>query len=180
MSSAESAVTTVSRPRRFGRGRRTSRDAASSAARRLFFLGFKGRPGASRLHQRFRAEAPLGHLVGFALGFFVVLAPLVFVSLARFSGRAVGAFGFFAALADARLFLSDLALFRLAQPRVGERMRASAAFFFGQSAKNHAGRSSGSGRWCRWRTGRSYGSRFGGGKPALCRRGAAVGGRRRL
>ena len=94
------------------------------------------------------AEALLGDFVGLALGFFVVLAALFFVALARFRRRALGALDFFAALADARFFLGDLALFRLAQTRVGERMRARAALFLGERAQHDAGgfRSSSGGR----------------------------------
>ena len=42
--------------------------------------------------------------------------------------------------ADPRFFFGDLALFRLAQPRVGERVRARAALFLGERAQHDAGR----------------------------------------
>jgi len=110
-----------------------------------------------------------------------VLAPLFFIALACLGGHAVGAFGLVAAMANARLFLGDFALFRLAQPRIGERMRTSAAFFFGKGAKDDTGRSSRRGRRRRrWRTCRSGGRRPRCGDTAFCCRRATVGSRDRL
>ena len=67
-----------------------------------------------------------------------MLAALFFVGLAGLSRRALGALGFVAALAHLRFFLGDLALLRLAQSRVGERVCAGAALLFGERAQDNA------------------------------------------
>ena len=102
-------------PRRTLRGASSSSASSASGARR----GFAARRGLA-------AEALLGDLVGLALGFFVVLAALVFVALARFGGFALGRVDLLrGCCADARLFLGDLALLGLAQAGVGERVGAA-------------------------------------------------------
>src|SRR5450755_1799543 len=71
--------------------------------------------GTARLRRPFIvAETLLGDFAGLALGFLVVLAALVFLALARIGGFALGLVDDFAALATARLFLGDLALFGFA------------------------------------------------------------------
>src|SRR5271157_3232382 len=64
-SSADSAVTTVSRPRRFSPAR---------GAWGFFFVGFERRTRAGLGRHGVGAEALLGDLVGLALGLLVVLA----------------------------------------------------------------------------------------------------------
>src|SRR5579883_2508256 len=93
-SSAESAVTTVRRPRRFSPPLRGAFGAAAArAARRFIFVGLKRQPSAGfrRRHARLGAKSLLRDLVGFALGFFLVLAALFFLALARFRSGALGA-----------------------------------------------------------------------------------------
>ena len=86
---------------------------------------------------------------------------------------------FLAALADARLLFGDLALFGLAQTRVGERVCARAALFVGERAQYDAGRLRRGGRR-RSRCRRADGPP-GRGNVALRRgRGTALDGRRRL
>ena len=150
-SSAERAVTTVSRPRRF------------SAPTRGVFGGGAGRTGAPPGPRRMvrgassssasstgrapgfaghwlGAEAFLGDLVGLAFGFFVVLAALFFVTFARFRFGAVRLVGFFAALPNARFFLGDLALFGFTQARVGERVSPRVSFLVRECAQHDSGR----------------------------------------
>ena len=149
-SSARSAVTSVRRPRCFSapprgaaarRGRRT-RGAAGTPrrARRFILVGFERHAARGRLLDLVLAEALLGDFAGLALGFFVVLAALVFLALARFGGFALGLVDDLAALAAARLFLGDLALFGFAHARIGQRMGARDALFLGQRAQHDAGR----------------------------------------
>ena len=99
-----------------------------------------------------------------------------FVALAGLCRHALGALDRGALLADLGVFFGDLALFRLAQAGVAERVRAAVPLFIGQRVQHHAGR-------LRRRCGRR--GRCGSGR----RRGAALpgylalvrrGGRRRL
>ena len=144
----------------------------TGGARGFLFVRFLGGTcgGDARLQRgrrrRFR-EALLGDFVGLALDFFVVLAALVFLALAQFGRRAFGALRLVAAVSDARFFFRNLAFFRLAQARVGERMGAGAALFLGERAQHHAGRLGR--RVATW-----YGALagFGGHDGALGRRGA--------
>src|SRR5450631_3989919 len=69
----------------------------------------------TRLPDFIVAETLLCDFAGLALGFLVVLAALVFLALARIGGFALGLVDDFAALATARLFLGDLALFGVAR-----------------------------------------------------------------
>src|SRR6185295_13026949 len=94
------------------------------------------------------AEALLGDFVGPALGLFVVAAAILLEALARLGGLALVAFDRVAFGADLRLFLSDLAFFRLAHLGVAERMRAAVLLFLGERAQHDAG-------WLRRRRGGS-------------------------
>ena len=123
-SSAVSAVTRVRRPRRFspplrvgfgaGAGRSGTagprraggaprpRRPRAPGARRCRALP----PWSRRSPKRFLATSSALRLVSSSC-----LRRRFFLALARFGGRAFGAFDFFAAAADARLFLGALALF---------------------------------------------------------------------
>lgn len=142
---------------RLRRRRRTGRAGAATHKTRRFFLvrlqhrgagvdGGRGRGGRGgngrglRLRGLVVAEALLGLLLGLALGFLVVAAALFLVALARFRRLALDPLGRFALVAAARLFLGDLALFRLAHLGVGERMRPGAALLLGQRAQDDSGR----------------------------------------
>src|SRR5262249_21572513 len=87
----------------------------------------------------FRAETLFGDFTGLALCFLVVLTALFFATLARFGGFALGAVDCLATCTAACFFLGNLALFRLADPRIGEGMRTSGALFIGQRAQHDAG-----------------------------------------
>ena len=166
-----------------GRRRRTRRYAATAgAARSLLFLGFEYGTSARFCQGCLGAEALLGNLVGFSLGFFVVFAALFFVTLARFGFGALGLFRFFAALPNARFFLGDLALFSFAQPCVGKRMSARAPLFLGERAQHDTGWLQRCARRGRCRRGRGRrGRRCSRGDDALRRcRSAALGSRERL
>ncbi len=155
-SSAVSAVTSVSRPRRFStparagfgagagraappaprRGRGASSSSASSAGARRAAIGPVSRGLASSSSPK-RFLAPPSAL---CLVSSVVLAALLFVGLAGLGGLAFGALDLVALLADPRFLFGDLALFGLAQPGVAERVRAGGALFLGQRAQHDAGR----------------------------------------
>ena len=149
-SSARSAVTSVRRPRCFcgaprgaaGRRRSRTRGAAGTARLRrpVIVFGFERHAARAGRLDFIVAETFLGDFAGLALGFFVVLAAIVFVALARFGGFALGLVDDFAALPAARFFLGDLALFGFAHARIGERVGARDALFLGQRAQHDAGR----------------------------------------
>ncbi len=129
---------------RFGCRRRPRRCAGATAdvARCFFVVGLEHWSRGAGLRSRgdgVGAKALLGDFVGLALGFLVVLAALFFVGLAGFRRDALGAIGFFAAMAHPRLFLGDLAFFRFAQSRVGKRMSPRAALLLGKRAQHNAG-----------------------------------------
>ena len=130
--------------RRLRRRCRARGDAAAPrAARSFLFVGFKRGSGRGRRLERRRglcAEPLLGDFVGLALGLFVVLAPFFFVALARFGLCTVGFLELFTRLPNPRFLFGDLALFRFAQTRVGERVCARAALFLGERAQYDAGR----------------------------------------
>src|SRR5215831_19308232 len=148
-SSADNAVTTVRRPRRFspvvrtgfgaGAGRatpprRTVRGASSSSASTTTCGRACGAGFGFLL-----AEPLLGLLFGLALGLVVVAATLLLLALARF-----GSFPFLllAALALGAapcLFFGDLALFGLAHAGIRQRVGARRALLLGERSQNHAG-----------------------------------------
>jgi len=123
------------------RGRGRTAGAATAAAWRFFVIGFERETGC-RAGARgfFRAKTLLGDFTGLAFCFLVVLTTLFFVTLARFRGFALVAVDGLATCAAACFFLGNLALFRLANPRIGEGMGAGGALFFGQRAQHDAGR----------------------------------------
>jgi hypothetical protein len=142
-SSAESAVTTVSRPRRFsaltrgvlGAGAGRAAGATAGGTRSFLFVSFEDRaPSAGLCRYRLGAEALLGDLVSLSLGFFVVLAALFFITFTRLRFGTVRLVGLFAALPNARFFLGDLALFGFTQARVGKRMSPRASLLFRERA----------------------------------------------
>ncbi len=145
--------------RRLGRRRRTRRTATDTAphARGFVVVGFLGGTRTARLGGRsfVAAEALLGDLVGFALGFFVVFAAVFLAALARFSRRALGTLGFLAQRADTGIFLGNFAFFRLAEPGIAERVGAPVALLVGERAQHHAGWLGG--RRCRRNSGRRCG-----------------------
>src|SRR6185437_2374700 len=125
--------------RRGTRGSRT-RGAAGTArgARAVVVVGFRRHAAGRQLLYLVFAETLLGDFAGLALGFFLVLAALFLFALARFRGFALGFIDALAALAAARFFLGDLALFGFAHARIGQRMGARDALLLGQRAKNDA------------------------------------------
>src|SRR6516225_7195978 len=110
-SSAENALTTVSRPRRFSPPPRVGLGVAA------------GRAATPRLAVRGASSSSASN-AGRAPGF---------------ATMASDPNGFFAFIPGAGLFLGAFPLFVFAQPRIGERMRTRVAFVFGQRAKDDAG-----------------------------------------
>ena len=90
-----------------------------------------GQPGLGFL---VAAEALLGFQLGPLLGLVVVPAALVLLALAGLGGLAVPALDGVPGLANARVFLGDLALFGFPQPGVGQRVRAGALLRGGEHA----------------------------------------------
>ena len=93
-----------------------------------------------RLRRLVVTEPFLGFLLGLTLGFLVVASALFLVTLARFCCFALNPLRRFPFDAAARLFLGDLAFFRLAHLGVGERVRPCAALLLGQRSQYDAGR----------------------------------------
>ena len=137
-SSAESAVTTVSRPRRFsapargrlGRRRRArGRAAAADAARRFLLVGFERRARAAGF-AAVAVSAPKRFLATSSALRLVSSSCLRRSSSSRLRASAASRVPSARLLrGSARmrgLFFGDLALFRLAQARVGERVGARA------------------------------------------------------
>ena len=144
--------------RRLGRRRRPRGRAPAGRTRSLVIIGFEGRARAGlRRCRGVGAEALLGDLVGLAFGFLVVLAADFFIEFAGFSRRAFGAIGFFAAAANASLFLGALTLFGFAQPRIGKCVGARVALVVSERAQHDAGGFRPGGR--SGRRGRRYGRR---------------------
>src|SRR5664279_2237756 len=135
--------------RRGGTCRGRTRGAGTARLRRpVIVFDFQRHAAWTRLADFILAKTLLGDFAGLALGFLVVLAALVFLTLARLGGFALGLVDDFAALAAARFFLGDLALFGFAHARIRQRMGARDALFLGQGAQHNAGRLGGlGGRW---------------------------------
>ena len=111
--------------------RRSCRARTAPGARDVVFVGFKRRPCAgSCRHYGVLAETLLRLLFGLGLGFEVVLAAPLFVGFARFGSLALSPLCGFAQAADKCFLLSNLALFRFAQPSVVERVDARFLLFF--------------------------------------------------
>ena len=158
-SSAASAVTTVSRPRRFsppagrvGLGAAAGRTGAPPTPRR----GVRGASSSSAssagraVWPSFRVAVAVVVVVSVPKRFLATSSALRLVSssclrrtssltLRVFRGRAIGPLGFLAGTAYRRLLLGALALFVFAQLRAGQCMGARAAFLFGQRAQHDAG-----------------------------------------
>src|SRR5262249_46024025 len=123
----------------FGRrGRARGTATAAARARGLILIGLERRPRGRRSRRGILAEALLRFLLGLDLGLEVVLAALVLVGLARLRGLALPALCGPPRLADERFLLRDLALFRLAQPGIVERMDARLLLLLGQAAQHQA------------------------------------------
>src|SRR5215468_2941684 len=119
--------------------RRSRRARTAPRAWDVVVVGLQRRPRAGPCrHYGLLAETFLRFLLGLDLGFEVVLATPLFVGLARFGGFALSPLGGFAQAADKCFLLSNLALFRFAQPSVIERMYARFLLFFGQATQHHA------------------------------------------
>ena len=115
---------------------RPCRAGAAPHARAFFFVGFeRGAPAGARLDRQFLCD-----FVGLAPGLFVVLTALFFIAFARLRPHPFGAISFLPALTDAGFLFGDLALFRLAQTCIGQRVGARATLLFSQCAQNDAGR----------------------------------------
>ena len=123
-----------------GNRARCAAGTAARGARGIVVLGLNchaaGCAGALGL---ILAEAFLGDFAGLALGFFLVLAALVFFALARLGGDAIGLIGDLARAAAAAFFFGDLALFGFANAAVGKCVSARAALFLGERAQHDAG-----------------------------------------
>ena len=131
-------------------GGRTRGAGPARLGRAVIVLGFRRHAAGGQFLDLVLAETLLGDFAGFALGVFLGLVARFFLALARLSGFAFGLVDAFAALTAAGFFLGDFALFGFAHARIGERMSARDALFFGQSAQNDAGsfrRFGGRGGW---------------------------------
>jgi hypothetical protein len=109
--------------------------AGTTRTRRLLVFGFRREARRWALNL---AKPLLRDVIGLALGFLFALMALLFVALAGFRCLALDAIGRLAAGAALRFFFCDPTLLRVTNARVGKRMRARTAFFFGEGAQHNA------------------------------------------